>query len=304
MTFRNLFMLTFRSYFLIIVLVFNYAFCNAQLKSLAPSLLTLQKESGGILGVFIKNMETGDTLSLNGYKPFVMQSSFKFPIAVAVFNQIENKGLSLEKKVRVNKSSLPKETWSPLRDTLTEEISEVSVRELLIYMVSHSDNIACDYLLDIIGGPSTVEKLIHRKGIQNIAIKYSETEMGRSWEAQYQNWVHPKAMTDLFIMLFQGKLLSPDHTKYLIKLMQETSTGGNRLKGLLPPTTVVAHRTGTSGKNKDGITAAVVDAGVLYLPNGQHVVISVFVTGSRKEVSETEAVIAKIGRAVWDLNVK
>nr|AIA10481.1 classA_beta_lactamase [uncultured bacterium] len=300
----HLFMLRLLSPILIFILFLAPAISEAQLKSLAPSLLALQKESGGILGVSIQNMETGDTISLNGEKPLVMQSSFKFPIALAVFNEIENNRLSLEKKVKITKSKLPKETWSPLRDQLKENTSEVSVRELLVFMVSHSDNIACDYLLDIIGGPSTVQNFIHQKGIKNIAIKYSEAEMGKTWEAQYQNWVHPKAMSDLFIKLFHEELLSPEHTKHLIKLMEETTTGAGRLKGLLPENTIVAHRTGTSGRNKDGMIAAVVDAGVLFLPNGQHAAISVFVTGSGKETPEIEAVIAKIGRAVWDLYVK
>jgi beta-lactamase class A len=274
---------------------------DAQLKTLTPTLIALQKESGGELGISVKNIETGDSISLNANRPFVMQSSFKFPIALAVLNQVENHLLTLEQKVRVIQSKLPKDTWSPLRDQLKTEITNVSIKELLVYMVSHSDNIACDYLLDIIGGPIVVEKFIHQKGIKDISIKFSESEMGKTWEAQYQNWVHPEAMSNLFIMLFQGKILSSENTKYLIKLMEETSTGPERLKGLLPKGTVVAHRTGTSGTNDEGMRAAVVDAGVLYLPNGQHVAISVFVTASKKEIPLIEAVIAKVAKAVWDL---
>jgi beta-lactamase class A/beta-lactamase class A VEB len=59
--------------------------------------------------------------------------------------------------------------------------------------------------------------------------------------------------------------------------MKETETGKNRLKGQLPRGTIVAHKTGTSGTNKTtGITAAVNDIGIVFLPNGGHFFISVF----------------------------
>jgi beta-lactamase class A len=289
------------------ILILCFLFSNgvyAQLSTLQPRFIELQKESGGLLGLSVIDFQTGDTVSLNAEKPFVMQSSFKFPIALAVLNQIETKKLSINQMVKVNKNQLPKETWSPMRDQLPEGTSEVSVKKLLSYMVSHSDNIACDCLLKIVGGPLVVEKFIHQKGVEAISIKLNEEEMGKNWEAQYQNWCHPKAMRDLLVMLYEGKMLSPENTKYLIKLMEETSTGNKRLKGLLPEKTVVAHRTGTSDRNKEGMSAAVVDVGMINLPDGKQIAIAVFVTGSKLDYPFIETVIAKTAKAVWDYETK
>src|SRR5688500_7449816 len=100
-----------------VFLILYFLFSNgvyAQLCSLRPKLIELQKESGGLLGISVINIETGDTVSLNAEKPFVMQSSFKFPIALTVFNQIERKKLWIDQTVKVNKNELPKETWSPM----------------------------------------------------------------------------------------------------------------------------------------------------------------------------------------------
>ena len=83
--------------------------------------------------------------------------------------------------------------------------------------------------------------------------------------------------------------------------MRETSTGVNRLKGQLPENTVVAHKTGSSGTNKQtGITAAVNDIGIVFLPNGKHFYISVFVTDSKENADVNEKIIADIGKVVWD----
>ena len=80
----------------------------------------------------------------------------------------------------------------------------------------------------------------------------------------------------------------------------ETKTGPYRIKGQLPPGTPVAHKTGTSDTNKEGVAAAVNDVGIITLPDGKHVAIAVFVANSREDSATNEKIIADISRAVWD----
>ena len=82
--------------------------------------------------------------------------------------------------------------------------------------------------------------------------------------------------------------------------MKATTTGEGRLKGQLPEHTVVAHKTGSSGTNKEGVTAAVNDIGIVFLPNGKYFFISVFVTNSTEDADANEKIIADIGKAAWD----
>jgi beta-lactamase class A/beta-lactamase class A VEB len=83
--------------------------------------------------------------------------------------------------------------------------------------------------------------------------------------------------------------------------MRETQTGQQRLKGMLPEGTVVAHKTGWSGTDKrSGITAAVNDVGVVFLPNGEYFMISVFVTDAKVTTEQCERIIAEVAKAVWD----
>jgi beta-lactamase class A len=72
------------------------------------------------------------------------------------------------------------------------------------------------------------------------------------------------------------------------------------LKGQLPKGTIIAHKTGTSGSNKDGLTAAVNDIGIVFLPGGRHFFISVFVTDSKEDAATNEKIIADISKAAWD----
>ena len=83
--------------------------------------------------------------------------------------------------------------------------------------------------------------------------------------------------------------------------MKATQTGKNRLRGQLPENTVLAHKTGWSGTNKStGITAAVNNIGIIFLPNGKYFIISVFVTESKETLETNEQIISDIGKAAWD----
>lgn len=65
--------------------------------------------------------------------------------------------------------------------------------------------------------------------------------------------------------------------------------------------TDIAHKTGWSGKNKEtGITAAVNNIGIVFLPNGEHFTISVFVTESKEDLKSNEKIISDISKVAWD----
>ncbi len=81
--------------------------------------------------------------------------------------------------------------------------------------------------------------------------------------------------------------------------MTEASTGAHRLKGLLPPGTTVAHKTGTGGTSDEGITSAINDAGIIVLPDGSHLAIAVFVSNTKEALETGEEVIARIARAAY-----
>jgi beta-lactamase class A len=76
--------------------------------------------------------------------------------------------------------------------------------------------------------------------------------------------------------------------------MRRCETGLTRIKGSLPPGTEVMHKTGTIGMTTN-------DVGIVTLPgDGGHVVISVFVKSSEKEIPDRERAIAEVSRAVYD----
>jgi beta-lactamase class A len=284
----------------IVILSYLPQITNAQKDSLRFKIEQISKLSQGSVGVAILNIETGDTLSFQGEKQFPMQSVFKFPIAMAVLNKVDSGKLSLSQKVHIGTYSLPANIWSPIRVKYPKGNIDLTISELLSYTVSQSDNNGCDILLDLLGGTKSVEDYIHSLGVMHIAIAATEKQMHKGWNVQYKNWCEPLAMTKLLDIFFKGKILSKSSTDFLWKIMEETTTGKNRIKGLLPIGTQVAHKTGTGGVNDKGMNSATNDVGIITLPNGNHLAIVVYVANSYAIEKTRDAVIAKIAKAVWD----
>ena len=267
---------------------------------LQDSLEAIAKDARGTVGVSILYKASGRRISLHGKEHFPMQSVFKFPLALKILHDVDEGKLSIDQKIHIDQKDWASKLLSPLRDSLKGHTADIPLRTLLQYTVSKSDNSGCDILFRLAGGTRIVNDFIHHTGITDIAIVATETEMAKAWDVQYGNWCTPDAMTALLELFIDGKILKPATTKLLMQFMINTTTGPARIKGLLPATATVAHKTGTSNTNDKGITAATNDAGIITLPNGQPLIITVFVKDAAADEPTRERVIARMAAAGYN----
>jgi beta-lactamase class A len=257
-------------------------------------------DAKGHVGVAAVLLESGETIaSLNSHDHFPMQSVYKLPISMAVMKQVDQGKLRLDQKVRVTKEDyVPRLAYSPIRDKFPEG-TELTVNELLKFALSESDGTASDVLMKLAGGSSAVQTYLIDLPVTDLSVLNTEKELAQDWQAQYRNSATPDSAVALLRALHERRGLSEASQALLIKYTIESTPGAKRLKGLLPPGTIVAHKTGTSGTNK-GLTAATNDIGLITLPGGKHLTIAVFVSDSPADEATREEVIAKIAKAVWD----
>ena len=271
---------------------------------LKEKILQIVAAKNAVVGVSIYGNGGKDTVSLHGDRHFPLQSVFKFHIALAVLAQIDKGRFSLDQKIEIHKKELLPNLWSPLREE-NPHGGSFSIAKLIKYAVSQSDNVACDALLRLVGGPHVVEEYFKKNHIKDIAIRLNEEDSQANWDLMFRNWTTPKAANEtLMKFYYNNKLLSTNSHNFIWSVMKGTETGVNRLRGSLPKQTIVAHKTGSSGTNKEGITEAVNDIGIVFLPNGNYFFISVFVTNSKESESVNEKIIADIAKAAWDYFMK
>ena len=100
-------------------------------------------------------------------------------------------------------------------------------------------------------------------------------------------------MLEPLLAIDSEKALSPESREFLLDSMSRTRTGNERLKGLLPKGTPVAHKTGTLG----GVAN---DVGYVTLPDGRRLAIAVFTKSSTTPMADWDRAIAEVTRTLYD----
>jgi beta-lactamase class A len=284
--------------------------------------------SGGTLGVAAMHLESARTFFYKADQQYPLASTYKVPIAVQAFTLAQQGKLDLERLVTWDTTDL--HIGSEAFLLFRKPGFAMSVRNLIETMLILSENNATDLMLAMSGGGAAVTQRLRDAGIADmrvdrptaeiIAHPYGITDIWTNgkfdrakWERQYAAltparrdstaWYYPrdprdhgspKAMLTLLTKLWKGELLNREHTAALLDIMYRCETGTKRIKGMLPPGTRVAHKTGT-------YPSTVNDVGIIDLPDGTHVAIAVYVKESAKvEGPDLEATVAQASRAVYD----
>jgi len=123
--------------------------------SLRAKIQQIVSARNAVVGVSIIGNNGKDTLAINGDSHFPLQSVFKFHIALAVLSQIDNGKFSFDQKIKIEKKDLLPNLYSPIRDDYPNGAT-LPISAILTYTVSESDNVGCEILLKLIGGPQVV----------------------------------------------------------------------------------------------------------------------------------------------------
>ncbi len=294
---------------------------HAEMNRIAPL-------SGGVLGIAAIHLESGRTFFHNADETFPLASTYKVPIAVQALALVEQGKLDLDRLVTWDTTDL--HIGSEAFLLFRKPGFALSVRNMLETMLILSENNSTDWMLKLAGGASAVTQRLRDIGITDVRVdrttaeviahpygitdiwtdgKFSrakwESQMGALSKARRDSAAYyyardprdhgsPKGMATLLTKLWKGEVLNKANTDMLFDIMYRCETGGARIKGMLPPGTRVAHKTGT-------YAGTVNDIGIIDLPDGTHVAIAAYVKKSTKvQGPDLEATVAQASRAVYD----
>lgn len=244
--------------------------------------------------------EGQEIFTYNNQYHFPLMSVFKFHQALAILDYLDRKQLPLDTEIFVRKADLLPDTYSPLREVRPDGEFHMSVRELLKYSVSQSDNNACDILFRYIGGTDVVDRYIRTLGVEDFKIGATEKRMHETVDSQYLNWTTPLAAVQVMEKFHRKPLFrNPGYKEFLENIMIETVTGKDKLKAGLPHGVVLGHKTGSSDRDGSGLKVGDNDMGFVRLPDGRQYSIAVFVKDSREDDKTNAALIAAISEMVY-----
>ena len=291
-------------------------------------------EARGRMGVAIKHLETGTEIVVNADEKFPMASTFKLPVLVTLYDKARKGELKWDETVEVgvHDQHLGSGDLSYLYDVPGVTLSLHNVANLMM-MVSdnsgadicltragadhvnalmaalgageiHVDRPTQELILDYQGRDTARLKGMTLAEIQKAAPPPSGATPGNAVEARFarddrfaadsRDQATPKAFVTLLEKMWRGEAVDKASSDAMLETMKRCRTGAGRIKGLLPPNTTVAHKTGTIGGVVD-------DVGIIYLPDeAGHIAIAVLSKQTRATDVEVERAIAQIARYAYD----
>lgn len=303
------------------------------------ALARLAAPLGGRVGASALHLETGKALSLNHTARFPLASTVKVAVALQVLARVDRGELALDESLHIEPHHLRPGAGIISRRFRIPGVA-LSVRNLLELALVVSDNTAADMLFDLAGGVGAVRQRLQRLGVSDVSVDRTILELladvegigrqsfedgvtparwrslraavtaqsretaGAAFLDDVRDTATPQAMTRLLAALWRGDALGTESSRLLLDVLSRCETGDDRLKGLLPPGTRVAHKTGTiEGMPGRGARypRVVNDAGIIDLPGGAgHVAMAVFVAGSPRNAGVQARGIARMARVVFD----
>lgn len=249
-------------------------------------------------------IDDSDTVAVNNRNIYPMMSVFKVHQALALCDDFDRRGISLDTLIAIRRDELDPHTWSPMMKDYPDSEFSLTVKDLLRYTLRQSDNNASNLmfgrLLGVEETDSFISTVIPRRDFR---IAYTEAEMSADHRRAYSNSTSPLGAAELINRLFTDSLVSRDKQDFIMRTLGECETGKDRIAApLLDREGVsIAHKTGSGYINEEGVLAAHNDVAYICLPNGTRYSLAVFVKDFKGNETQAAKAIAHVSAAVYSI---
>jgi beta-lactamase class A len=254
-----------------------------------PALTDYERNSGGHIGVYAKNLRTGASLSWRAHQRFVMCSSFKASLAACVLASVDRGQARMDELIAYGPADLM--DWAPAAKKNVGK-GAMSVADMCEAAVELSDNTCANALLARFGGPSALTAYWRSIGDTESRLDHNEPELNRTPPGDVHDTTTPAAMAGNLQNLILGTALSPTSREHLTDWMLGCKTGDNRLRAGLPKDWRVGDKTGNNGKDAFG------DIAVTWSTHDEPMVICAYTRGGAPTPGQVDDVFREIGNYV------
>ena len=231
---------------------------------LRPNLNSVIKNSlneyQGKFGIFIKNLKTNETFSLNENQFFKPASFYKLKLMVLAFKALKEGQLSEDDVLSADIKEL-NDSFDIATETaeLTEGTIELTVKSALEQMITISHNYSALLLTKTLAAENLAEDTT------------------------------AKEIAQFFDSLYKGEIIDAEYSKKMLDLLSRQKIN-DRISKYLPKEIKIAHKTAD-------IDFFEHDAGVVFTPKGDYIIVILTESGKPESTGEK---IAEISKSVYE----
>lgn len=254
----------------------NNQHVGASLKNIVQNALEGTK---GTYGIIVKNLKTGETYYANGHRVYEAGSLYKLWVMATAFNKIQTGAWKEDQVLTEDVSTLNDKFYiDPDVAEQTEGTITFTVHDALEQMITISHNYAALLLTEKLKLSSVATFLKENN--------FNESKVGINEEAPITT---PNDIALFFEKLYRGELANQEYTNKMLDLLKKQQSD-DKLPKYLPQSVVVAHKTGE-------IDWCTHDAGIVYSPSGDYVIVVLSESDSPPGAEEK---IAEVSKAVYN----
>lgn len=250
------------------------------------------------VGVYFRDLASGDTLLVNGNTRFHAASTMKVPVMIQLFRDRDAGGLALTDSMVVHNEFRSIVDSSPYAlnkaddsDSSLYELEgrRVTIAQLVELMETVSSNLATNILIDRVGA-ARANATAHSLGADSILVLRG-VEDGKAYRAGRSNTTTARDLGMLLAALAQDRAASSRSCHDMLDILARQHFHEGIPAGV-PPDTRVEHKTGWIGE-------VVYHDAAIVRPAAAAPYVLVVLTGGIKEDSVAYDLVADISRSVY-----
>jgi beta-lactamase class A len=260
------------------------AYSGRELTRLKQEVLSMGDLYTGLTpGVFMLDLDTGNTLNINGDVSFAAASMIKVPVLVAFFQEVDAGRIRLDEMLTLEEEDVASGSGEMQFHSVGTQYSALETATLMIII---SDNSATNILIRRMGGMEVLNQRFRSWGLEKTVLRNLLPDL------EGTNTASPKELAGLMTMVSRGELISLRSRDRLLDIMRRTYTDTLIPAGVGDREATIAHKTGDIGE-------LVGDVGLVDMPNGKRYAITTLMKRSFND-DRAQEWIRQINRMVYE----
>ena len=217
------------------------AFAQKTDRKLEAKLKETISDFNGDIGIYVKNLRTGKTASINADTIFPTASIVKVPILLGVMDKINKVELKYDSTLTY-KDSLLYEGEDILGSFKNDE--KILLKKMLLLMLSTSDNTASLWLQNIAGTGTRINEILDSLGLKSTRVN-SRTPGREDNRTQY-GWgqTTPAEMGTIFEKIYRNEIFSATACERMMRCLGRNYWDEDEAISQIPPTIEVFSKNG------------------------------------------------------------
>ncbi len=204
----------------------------------------------GDVGVYVRNLRTGQVAAIRADELFPTASMIKVPILLATFQAMENGSLAFGQKLLYTDSLAYSEEDDLL--ALAQDSSTVELAKVAMLMITTSDNTAALWLQSLAGTGIAINQWLAAHGFDSTRMNSRTPGRQDNWKQYGWGQTTPKEMAELLVLIREQKAVSPAADQQMYRMLTRIYWNGEALSQI-PPWVQAASKQGAVNRSRSEV---------------------------------------------------